>query len=267
MDYEDKYINKLETAPATLVEAINIVKPEEKILSIGSGAGLSIDQMGALEHVVDMYVYGAITSAELPDVLVQEVPSAQPILAKLIDSININIAIPIQKEMQQQNEEEDMPLIPVLRPEELNLESDKPEFWQEGTTDEEVYTQEVDELKKEGVFVDDLQETQEGVYIKIEEPTGSDTSEPQQNQPTSISNTEHKTLQNAGIVVDGAPIPEVADDVSLTFIKRGFEQPQVTMNTGSDHSIPKINVAVPVPPTPVAVPVPPSKDPYHEPIE
>ncbi len=78
-----------------------------------------------------------------------------------------------------------------------------------------------------------------------------------------ISDTEHQTLQKAGIVVEGAPMNE--NNISVEFIKQNFEQPATMMHTDSNHVIPNITKSEPVAPI-KSVPKPPKKDLYLEPI-
>lgn len=253
MNYEDIYITKLEQAPSELVLAINDVQPEQKVMSIASTAGLTETETETLSHIVDMYIYGALQASELAQQITTQIPKLQPVLSHIVDTINNTIAIPIQKEVQNQKDV-DEPLEPTLSAEELDLESDKPEFWQ-NEPDEETYTEEdIENLRAEGVYVDDLEEI----------PDEEDIDNEQTNSENSISEDEHKTLQKAGIVVEGAPIAEKSDS-SLDFIKMGFSQPTTSMHTDSNHVIPKITKTDPVVPGKV-IPKPPKKDLYLEPI-
>lgn len=79
-----------------------------------------------------------------------------------------------------------------------------------------------------------------------------------------ITDTEHQTLQKAGIVIDGAPAVEQTDS-SLDFVKMGFSQPTAKLNTNSNHVIPNITKPEPTT-TGKTIPKPPKKDLYHEAI-
>jgi len=259
MNYEDIYMNKLEQAPSELVLAINNVQPEQKIMSIASIAGLTSEETTVLAHIVDMYIYGALQASELPQELTILVPKTQPVLSHIIDAINNTIAIPIQKEVQNQVEVEE-PLEPTLSAEELELESDKPEFWQ-NEPDEEVYTEEdIENLRAEGIYVDDLEEITDEVEGEQNEADSGNTT---QNEDT-ISNYEHETLQKAGIIIDGAPMAQQKNS-GVDFIAQGFTKPMANMHTESNHAIPNIKKPEPVP-VGKTVPKPPKKDLYLEPL-
>ncbi len=258
MNYEDIYMTKLEQAPNELVLAINNVQPEQKVMSIAGIAGLTPEETEVLSHIIDMYIYGALQVSELPQEIIKQIPKTQSVLSHIIDAINNTIAIPVQKEMQKQNELEE-PLEPTLSAEELNLESDKPEFWV-NEPDEEIYTEEdIENLRAEGIYIDDLEEINE--QDNSEQATGNTSNT---NTEGTISNEEHETLQKAGIVIDGAPITEKTDN-SLDFVKMGFSQPTATLNTSSNHVIPNITKPEPTV-SGKAIPKPPKKDLYLESI-
>ncbi len=251
MNNEDLYITKLEQAPSELVLAINSVQPEQKVPPIASMAGLTAEETEVLARIIDMYIYGALQASELPQEITNQLPKTQTVLSHIVDAINNTITIPIQKELQQQNET-DEELEPTLSAEELDLESDKPEFWN-NEPDEEVYTEEdVENLRAEGIYVEDLEEIPNDIDSK------------QTNTEGTISDSEHETLQKAGIVIDGAPVIQTTDN-SLDFIKKGFAQNTAMLHTNSNHAIPNITKPEPTN-TGKAIPKPPKKDLYLEPI-
>lgn len=121
-----------------------------------------------------------------------------------------------------------------------------------------------EKVKKENDEIDSIINRKDELVLESDTPGFLDILQNEYTEEKDqISESEHETLQKAGIVLDDGEAEQ--NDSSLNFVKRSFVEPVATIHTESNHTIPSITKTEPTQPS-KQIPKPPKKDLYLEPI-